>query len=101
MKRRIYEKDGCWLLETTNNRGGNASATVCESKESAEMLLDLSEKWIGKTVRAVIVSRGQAIVARVVNAGVLHHKDELVGMLYLRWRGETYLHEAVNCEVIE
>ena len=98
MKRRVYEKNGEWLMETTNNRGGNASAAVCKTREEAERLMGLADKWERKEV--CTVGHGLPVIGRVVNCGLLHHGDGLVDVLYIRWRGCVYAREAELCEIV-
>ena len=99
MKYRVYERDGQWLFESANNKGGNRQATYCESRESAERLLYLTNTWLHKKVRTCV--HGELITASVAGAGILHDNGKLVDELYIRWNGKTYMWEAAMCEVVE
>lgn len=99
MKYRVYEKEGRWLMESSDNRGKHACATVCDSREAAEQLKRLSETMHGKTIQVCI--HGHYIKARVCNVGVLHHDGMLVDTLYFRYNGGVYSWPAAACEEVK
>lgn len=99
--RRIYlHEDGKWRLETTTTTG-KVYATLFDTKEQAEQLLALSEKYTGKYV--LTDHEGQLHRAKVTNTGLLHHKDGTISeMLYLKYDhcSGSWLRTATDCELI-
>ena len=100
-KKRIYEENGRWLLETTQPNG-RVTATYCTSKESAEHLLRLGEEYHGKKVEFQLgYSR---VIGRISNTGIIYKNGEKApgtDVLYIRYEKSTYLRPAADCKILE
>ena len=99
--RRIYlHEDGRWRLETTTTTG-RTYATVLDTKEQAEQLLALSEKYTGKYV--LVEHKGQQCRAKVTNTGLLHHNDGTISeVCYLKYDhcSGSWLRNIDDCELL-
>ena len=98
--REIYlHKDGKWRLKTTYTTG-RCTETAFNTKEEAQELVDLSDRYYRKTVRAILENR--IIDGRVTNTGILYHNDGTYDkMLYVRYLNSTYLVKEANCTILE
>lgn len=98
--REIYlHTDGKWRLKTTYTTG-RCTEVSFNTKEEAQELIDLSDKYHKKTVRAFLEHR--IIDGKVTNTGILYHNDGSYDkMLYVRYLNSTYLVYEKDCIIME
>ena len=83
-----------WVID----RGPNKAMPCCDTKEEAERLLALSEKWEKKMALTII--HGHIVKSKVVNTAVLHDNGHFANMLALRWNASTYWVPEIDCEEV-
>lgn len=83
-----------WIVGTDVNNGA-----CCETKEIAEQLLALHNKYYGKQVLCDLGEPYYAI-GKVVEVGLAHTDDGLVPNLYIRHKRAKWRVKEADCELI-
>ena len=85
----FQNKNGEWIVGPDAENGG-----VCETKELAEQLLALHNKYYGKQVSFDLG------VGKVVEVGLAHEEEGIVPHLYIRLNRSIYMREEVECQLV-
>jgi hypothetical protein len=85
----FQNKNGEWIVGPDAENGG-----VCETKELAEQLLALHNKYYGKQVSFDLG------VGKVVEVGLVHEEDVIVPNLYIRFKNAKWKRAEAECTLI-
>ena len=93
----VRKKNGYYVID----RGPHAASPVLHTKEAAERLLQLEEKWHGKPV--FFYHKGMRVIGRVTNEALSYEDHNGMGpceKLAVRYDGSTYWVYAANVEEV-
>lgn len=94
MKLGIFQNNrGEWIVGKDAENGA-----CCETKEIAEHLLALHNKYHGKTV-SFNLGNGTVVEGRVAEVGV--EQPDLDHNLYIRYKGGLYKRAELECTIVE
>lgn len=84
-----------WIMGTDVNNG-----TCCETKEIAEQLLALHNKYYYK--KATFTLKGETVEGRVTEVGLLHVNNtlEVEPLVYIRYKNAKYRMPKADCVLI-
>lgn len=85
----FQNKNGEWIVGPDVENGG-----VCETKELAEQLLALYNKYYGKQVSFDLG------VGKVVEVGLAHEATGIVPNLYIRFKNAKWKRAEAECALI-
>ena len=85
----FQNKYGEWIVGPDAENGG-----VCETKELAEQLLALHNKYYGKQVSFDLG------VGKVTEVGLAHEDEGIVPNLYIRFRNAKWKRAEVECKLV-
>lgn len=84
-----------WIVGTDVNNGA-----CCETKEIAEQLLALHNKYYGKQVLCDL-GEPYYVIGKVVEVGLAHTDNGLVPNLYIRHKRAKWIRPADECKLLE
>lgn len=85
----FQNKNGEWIVGPDAENGG-----ICETKELAEQLLALHNKYYGKQV---LFDLG---VGKVAEVGLAHEEEGIVPNLYIRFKNAKWKRAEVDCQLV-
>jgi hypothetical protein len=83
-----------WIMGTDVNNGA-----CCETKEIAEQLLALHNKYYSKQVLCDL-GEPYYVIGKVVEVGLAHTDNGLVPNLYIRHKRAKWIRPADECELL-